>query len=220
MPYTIEELQSLDFYNEFRDNLRATHINRLVDYAKNKFRDSNNVLYSFEAVERDSELGIGLGIESSELLEEASGPYSELPILLERAVLEYAEENIDFFLQDENQAGFLDDFKDFVKNNSKSKQLENSYPDYDRNILNAVVDRSFSELIEFPVAKRLPKGIRNGDVISRRDSTDFRKWLIQGNQKRLFATTDAFYGEDYSYVLIKSVPDNVLDFIPDGEPVE
>ena len=130
-------------------------------------------------------MGIGLGIESSELLEEASGPYSELPILLERAVLEYAEENIDFFLQDENQAGFLDDFKDFVKNNSKSKQLENSYPDYDRNILNAVVDRSFSELIEFPVAKRLPNGIRNGDVISRRDSTDFRKWLIQGNQKRL-----------------------------------
>tara|TARA_B100000035_G_scaffold312811_1_gene325093 strand:+ start:480 stop:1142 length:663 start_codon:yes stop_codon:yes gene_type:complete len=220
MPYTIEELQSLDFYNEFRDNLRATHINRLVDYAKNKFRDSNNVLYSFEAVERDSELGIGLGIESSELLETASGPYSELPILLERAVLEYVEENSDFFLQDENEAGFLDDFRDFVKNNSKSKQLNNSFPEYDRNILNSVVDRSFSELVQFRVARRLPNGIRNGDVISRQDSTDFRKWLVQANQRRIFATTDSFYGEDYSYQLIKALPDNVLDSIPEGEPVE
>ena len=39
MPYTIDELQALDFYNNFRNDLRAEHINKIVDYAKNKFRD-------------------------------------------------------------------------------------------------------------------------------------------------------------------------------------
>ena len=48
MPYTIEELQTLNFYNTFRDTFRSLHLGKLVDYAKNKFRDSNNVLYSFE----------------------------------------------------------------------------------------------------------------------------------------------------------------------------
>ena len=97
MPYTIEELQTLNFYNTFRDTFRSLHLGKLVDYAKNKFRDSNNVLYSFESIERDELLGIGVGIESSELLKTQTGPYSQVPSLLNKAELEFAEENVDFF---------------------------------------------------------------------------------------------------------------------------
>ena len=74
MPYTIEELQTLNFYNTFRDTFRSLHLGKLVDYAKNKFRDSNNVLYSFESIERDELFGIGERIESSELLKSQTGP--------------------------------------------------------------------------------------------------------------------------------------------------
>ena len=220
MPYTIEELQTLNFYNTFRDTFRSLHLGKLVDYAKNKFRDSNNVLYSFESIERDELLGIGVGIESSELLKTQTGPYSQVPSLLNKAELEFAEENVDFFLKDVGESVFLDDFEALVRNNSQSKQLVNSYPDYDRRTLNSVVDRSFSELITFAVAESLPEGISNGDVITRIDALDYTKWLVEGNQKRKFATTTSFYGEDFNYSDVKAVSNEILDAIPDGEPVE
>lgn len=214
MPYTIDELQTLDFYVGYRNNLRAQHIDKLVSYALNKFRDSNNVLYSFEAIERDPELGIGMGIENSNLLRQSNGPYAELSQYLSKVELIAAG------IIDEDEIEFLDDFEFFVKDSSKSKQLRNSYPEYDRGTLNSVVDRSFSELITLATAERLPEGISNGDILTRKDATDYRKWLIDGNQKRIFASGAAFYGENFNYTSIKSVTDVVLDKIPPGEPVE
>ena len=162
MPYTIKELQALDFYNEFRNDLRAEHINKIVDYAKNKFRDENNVLYSFETIERDPELKSGLGIESSTLLSDQTGPYSEFPILLSQADMDAAEAGEDNFLEDLNAPGYIDDFEKFVRENSHSKQsVNNIYPDYNRRILNSVIERSFTELVEISVADSLPEGILN-----------------------------------------------------------
>ena len=221
MPYTIDELQTLDFYNGFRNDLRAEHINKIVDYAKNKFRDENNVLYSFETIERDPELKSGLGIESSTLLSDQTGPYSEFPILLSQADMDAAEAGEDNFLEDLNAPGYIDDFEKFVRENSYSKQsVNNIYPDYNRRILNSVIERSFTELVEISVADSLPEGILNGDVIITTDATDSTKWLVTGNQKRKFMTNSAFYGEDYNYSELKALDDALLNLIPDGEPIE
>lgn len=221
MPYTIEELQALDFYNNFRNDLRAEHLNKIVDYAKNKFRDENNVLYSFETIERDSELGVGLGIESSTLLSSQTGPYSEFSALLNKSELDAVEAGEDNFLEDLNTPGYLDDFENFIRENSHSKQqINNIYPDYNRRIINSIVERSFTELVELSVADSLPDGIFNGDIIIRTDAADSTKWLVAGNQKRKFATNESFYGEDYNYSDLKALDDAILNLIPDGEPIE
>jgi len=44
--------------------------------------------------------------------------------------------------------------------------------------------------------------------------------LVTGNQKRIFASTASFYGENFNYSEVKAVSDTILDAIPDGEPVE
>ena len=216
MPYTIDELQTLDFYNGFRNNLRAQHIDELIIYALNRFRDSEGVLYSFEAIERDPELGIGMGIENSELLKTQEGPYTRLPLELSKEIL--LESNID--TDYDIVKGYSDDYELFVRESSQSLQRQNSYPEYDREILNSVVNRQFEELITLSIAENLPTGIQNGDVLTRTDALDFRKWLVNGNQKRIFASTASFYGENFNYSDIKAVSDRVLDDIPDGEPVE
>ena len=217
MPYTIDELQTLDFYNGFRNNLRSQHIDELIDYALNRFRDSEGVLYSFEAIERDPELGIGMGIEKSELLGSQTGPYTRLPLELNKTELEgvgIGESDYD------SAKAYVDNYQLFVKESSQSLQRPNTYPEYDRGILNSVVNREFEELIVLLIAENLPTGIENGDVLTRTDALDFRKWLVNGNQKRIFATTASFYGENFNYSRIKAVSDAVLDDIPDGEPVE
>ena len=56
MPYTKEELSNVGFYNIFIDKLRSKYISELIGRAKAKFRDENNVFYSFEDI--DSTLGI------------------------------------------------------------------------------------------------------------------------------------------------------------------
>ena len=47
MPYAKEELANVGFYTNFIDKLRGTYISRLIEHAKNKFRDDNGVFYSF-----------------------------------------------------------------------------------------------------------------------------------------------------------------------------
>ena len=116
--------------------------------------------------------------------------------------------------------GYQDDYELFVRESSQSLQRQNSYPEYDREILNSVVNRQFEELITLSITENLSTGIQNGDVLTRTDALDFRKWLVNGNQKRIFASTASFYGENFNYSDIKAVSDRVLDDIPDGEPVE
>ena len=51
MPYAKEELANGGFYTNFIDKLRGTYISRLIEHAKNNFRDDNNVFYSFEDID-------------------------------------------------------------------------------------------------------------------------------------------------------------------------
>ena len=85
MPYTKEELNNVGFYNNFIDKLRSDYIDKLVSRAKTLFRDDQDVLYSFEDITKDEELGIGLGIENAEL----NNPnYSTLESVLNRTETE------------------------------------------------------------------------------------------------------------------------------------
>ena len=149
-----------------------------------------------------------MGIEKSELLGSQTGPYTRLPLELNKTELEgvgIGESDYD------SAKAYVDNYQLFVKESSQSLQRPNTYPEYDRGILNSVVNREFEELIVLLIAENLPTGI---------DALDFRKWLVNGNQKRIFATTASFYGENFNYSRIKAVSDAVLDDIPDGEPVE
>ena len=53
MPYTKEQLQNGKsvFYNSVREDLRNNYLNVLSGSAENDFRDSENVLVSFERIE-------------------------------------------------------------------------------------------------------------------------------------------------------------------------
>ena len=86
--------------------------------------------------------------------------------------------------------------------------------------LEKIIDRSISELSELRFADILPTGIINGDVVTNDIAADFRKWLIENNQKRIFPDSAMFYGAGGDFNKVKSLTMNQLNTIPDGEPVE
>ena len=96
----------------------------------------------------------------------------------------------------------------FPKLYSKSQNLEK------------IIDRSISELSELRFADILPSGIINGNVVTNDIATDFRKWLIENNQKRIFPDAAMFYGAGGDFKKVKSLTTRQLNTIPDGEPVE
>ena len=52
MPYTQEELDSgnVEFYTNFRSELRGKYLDKITKSAEQNFRDENNVLYSYEDI--------------------------------------------------------------------------------------------------------------------------------------------------------------------------
>ena len=63
--------------------------------------------------------------------------------------------------------------------------------------LEKVVDRTFSELDTSEFADTLPDGIVEGDIITNEDPEDFRRWLLETNQKRFFPNLAIYYGRGY-----------------------
>ena len=109
-----------------------------------------------------------------------------------------------------------------VEQQESVKTLNNySYPRYIKTkTLEKVVDRSISELAESKFAEKLPDDIENGDVVTNEDAKDFRRWLIDTNQKRIFPDLATYYGRGYALGGLKTLNKTVLETIPDGEPVE
>ena len=58
MPYTKSELQDVDFYKEFVEDLRNRYLDETKEFLNSKFR-KNGILYSFENI------FTGLGLEDS-----------------------------------------------------------------------------------------------------------------------------------------------------------
>ena len=69
------------------------------------------------------------------------------------------------------------------------------------------------------IMENLPETIQNGDTVTSNDPEDTRKWLIDGNQKRIYPDLQTFYAED-DWQNVKTLTVEVIKEIPDGEPVD
>ena len=83
-----------------------------------------------------------------------------------------------------------------------------------------LVDRFFSELIQVDIVDPLPDGLQNGDTITSDNVDDVRKWLIDGNQKRPFPDLQSFYWSVSEWRNVKTRTIEIIDSIPEGEPVD
>ena len=105
-----------------------------------------------------------------------------------------------------------DDFKDLIEKESCSVQtrvLTQTRKDQNSDKL---VDRLFSELIEVDIADPLPDGLENGDTITS-DNVD-------ENQKRPFPDLQSFYAIGSEWRKVKTRTQEIIDSIPEGEPVD
>mgnify|MGYP001417296343 FL=1 len=197
MPYTKEELSNVGFYNNFIDKLRSKYLSQLVNRALNFFRDENNVLYSFE------DISTSLGIEDAVL--NNNSQYSTLETELSRTTIE-------------EQTGYTD-FKELLETEScsiQSQPLNKTVKDRNSEKL---IDRSITELINVEIADPLPEDLENGDTITTKNPNDPRKWVIEGNQKRPFPDLQSFYAFEGDWKQVKTLSDDIIDSIPEGEPV-
>jgi len=197
MPYTKEELSNVGFYNNFIDKLRSEYLSVLVNRALDFFRDDNDVLYSFE------DISTRLGIEDAVL--NNNPEYSTLETELNRTEVE-------------EQTGYTD-FKKLIETEScsiQSRPLNKTVKN--RNSEN-LIDRGIKELIEVEIADPLPDGLENGNTITTNNPNDPRKWLIDNNQKRPFPDLQSFYAFEGDWKKVKTLSDDVIDSIPEGEPV-
>ena len=83
-----------------------------------------------------------------------------------------------------------------------------------------MVESQASELSEDIIADALPSDISNGMVVTTEDPTDKTRFLIQGFQKRIFRNLGEFYARGFTLGKLKSLSQEELDSIPDGDPIE
>ena len=197
MPYKKEELSNVGFYNNFIDKLRSKYLSELVSRAKNLFRNEEGVLYSFE------DITTRLGIEDAVL--NSNPEYSTLETELSRTNIQ--------------ELGY-DDFKDLIEKESCSVQTRGLTQTRKDQNSDKLVDRFFSELIQVDIADPLPDGLENGDTITSDNVDDVRKWLIDGNQKRPFPDLQTFYAINGNWRDVKTRTLDIIDSIPEGEPVD
>ena len=238
MPYTKQELENIDFYREFVDKLRYSYLDKMSESAATFFRDNTGALISYEDIET------GLGVEDatfnldgvySTLIAALSGP--ELTTILEtlnQSVADWLEDNIDPSLEPGTAAYMqavwlngglpeiqtIDDVPAYIRTLSTTISNKKSIETIKTSNLEKIIDRSISELSQSAFAESLPEGIVNGDVITNEFADDFRKWLIQNNQKRIFPDLATFYGTVMDWSELKTLTMEQLRTIPDGEPVE
>tara|TARA_R100000008_G_C3584493_1_gene171162 strand:+ start:142 stop:744 length:603 start_codon:yes stop_codon:yes gene_type:complete len=200
MPYTKDELKSgkVDYYNEFIDELRSDYITKLANNALNEkpFRDNNNTLYSFE------DITSGLGIEFNPNIRQDLN-YSTLNLVLNE--INISDDEIDFGTLIENNS--ISTQNELLKETIKDEKLDN------------LIDRKISELMIIETMENLPEEIENGDIVTSNVTTDQRKWLIEGNQKRIFPDLQTFYAQD-DWQNVVTLTLEVINSIPSGEPVD
>ena len=100
---------------------------------------------------------------------------------------------------------------------SRSRQQSN-LPIYNGgSLLNNVLDRDITELLELVVSEDLPEDVEEGDVVTNEDPTDSTRFLIQDGLKRRFRNVGEFYGRGFTLSNLRSIPQPELDKIVDGE---
>ena len=197
MPYTKEELSKVGFYNVFIDKLRSTYISELIARAKAKFRDENNVFYSFEDIDST------LGIEDVQLTNNSN--YTTLETELNRTEIE--------------PLGYQA-FQDLIYGESASVQSTPMMKTKKDVGTDNLINRFITELSMDEILDPLPDNLQNGDMLTTDNPMDTRKWLIDGNQKRPYSDLQSFYAAEGDWTLVKTRSEEIINSIPDGEPVE
>ena len=197
MPYTKEELSKVGFYNVFIDKLRSTYISELIARAKAKFRDENNVFYSFEDIDST------LGIEDVQLTDNSN--YTTLETELNRTEIE--------------PLGYQA-FQDLIHGESASVQSTPMNKTKKDESSDNLINRFITELSIDEILDPLPDNLQNGDMLTTDDPNDIRKWLIDGNQKRTYSDLQSFYAAEGDWTKVKTRSEEIINSIPDGEPVD
>lgn len=205
MPYTKEELKDVNFYNKFINKLRSGFIKKIISGAKRKFRDSTNTLLSYEDIDT------GFGLENAQILNNPT--YSTLPTELDRLNLVFAEteggQGDDYVTPAEGLVPWIEQYSKTIQPNERHV--------YDKEIMDNIIDRSITELVEDAGASTLPSSVNNGDIITSTFSTDFTKWLLEGNKKRKFPSLNSFFAEGYQIRNLKVLSEAEINSIADGE---
>jgi hypothetical protein len=205
MPYTKEELKDVSFYTKFIDKLRHDFVKKIVSGAKRKFRDSANTLLSYEDIDT------GFGLENAQILNNST--YSTLPTELDRLNLDASyfevEQGDDYVTPAEGLVPWIEQYSKTIRSNERHV--------YDKEIMDNIIDRSITELVEDAGASTLPSSVNNGDIITSTFSTDFTKWLLEGNKKRKFPSLNSFFAEGYQIRNLKVLSEVEINSITDGE---
>jgi hypothetical protein len=205
MPYTRVELENVEFYQEFIQQLRTKYLAGMAALSENDFR-KDNVLYSFE------DIFTGLGIEDVDINNSLYTFLNELDwSKYTTAELLAAKNDPDIVL--------LPDVIDKRKKQlTVNNRLQKVY--IKTNNLESIIDRNITELAEDLYADELPEGMANGDVVKNAIAEDNRKWRIEGNQKRIFLSLSAFFGNGHIRNDLKTFKMSILKKIPNGDPIE
>ena len=235
MPYTSEELRDVDFYSEFLDKREKVYLERVTKSAYQGFKREDGTRVLFQALEDDQ-----LGFEDANL--ETAGLYSTFVSALSNnagnQLLNILNAEFNAFMSDtSNLMNFSanmnpqqigaptqynqSDVPTYIRELAQGKPYYTQLPEYIKTTnLEKIIDRSISELSETRFAETLPDGIENGDVITNEFADDYRKWLIQNNQKRIFPDLATFYGTVTDWNTVKTLTMAQLRTIPNGEPVD
>lgn len=205
MPYTKEELKDVSFYTKFIDKLRHDFVKKIVSGAKRKFRDSANTLLSYEDIDT------GFGLENAQILNNST--YSTLPTELDRLNLDASDFGVE---QGDDYVTPAEGLVPWIEQYSKTIRPNERYV-YDKEIMDNIIDRSITELVEDAGASTLPSNVNNGDIITSTFSNDFTKWLLEGNKKRKFPSLNSFFAEGYQIRNLKVLSEAEINSIADGE---
>ena len=227
MPYTIDELENVDFYQQYINKNRVDYLDQVSKSAVNLFRRTNGTLMLFE----DIETGLGLeeaNFDNDSYSQLTNALQGELATFMEilydpNALTEYMAQNPGMTaesMRDNPPPNLIDDIPGYIRSIITTRYTS-QYPAHIKTAtLEKVIDRSISELAKVKFAETLPEGITNGDVITNEFAADTRKWLIESNQKRIFSAIEAFYASGVPFSKVKRLTMAQLNKIPDGEAVE
>ena len=244
MPYKPEELQDVQFYQEYLAGPTREFFDRIARSAANRDNNENPIPFKKPGVDFVSfeDITTGLGLEEANFSDYA---YNLLVSSIDGQESNYLLSilNADFnaFMNNtENLAGFsagsgppqeslgapaqytYQDIPQYIKDllDQASEKKRENYPNYKDSKLENVIDRNINELSNSLVAESLPDGVSNGNIITSDSTDDTRKWLIENNQKRIFPTLATFWGSAYAFSELVTLSISDINNIPDGDPID
>ena len=209
MPYTTSELENIDFYQEFIQQLRTKYLASMEALSKKDFR-KNGVLYSFE------DIFTGLGIEDVNVNNNLYKFLYELDYSMYTAAQMTAAKKgsdiaLDPEIRDKRKKQFTVANKKLFQN-IKTAKLEKII---DRNISELIIDGMESSLNDIKDINDIQ--IKNGDIITYKIQNNLTVWLVEDNKKRKFINKTSFFNSVHSSKIIKILTIDNINLIIDGD---